>query len=290
MLYNFTVTNTGNFTDQVRFLASGASARADWPGTITRAVIDVDNSGTINAGDTDILTNGADVVSANILQNGTIHVLVEVTVSAAATGGQSIQVTLGDAATGGPFIRQPGGGYFGQRSTHGICFVRQWSARSARRHLGHGRQRRLLQLTLTAPAGPVTLGSDITYTWHPATSGSRRYRRNAQCARLRSTSSRRFRREPFLVRQHFLPVRSTPRPRLPLRHCRQPGRTWRRPLNTVTRIAFPVGATLAAGATSAPFNMVVTVNTGINASIPIDEIGDAFGKNTRSRHDHRSVG
>src|SRR2546428_2703855 len=27
VLYNFTVTNTGNFTDQVRFLASGASVR-----------------------------------------------------------------------------------------------------------------------------------------------------------------------------------------------------------------------------------------------------------------------
>jgi len=52
------------------------------------------------------------------------------------------------------------------------------------------------------------------------------------------------------------------------------------PLNTVTRIAFPVGATLAAGTTATAVNMIVTVNLGINASIPIDEIGDAFGKNT----------
>ena len=75
VLYNFTVTNTGNFTDQVRFLASGASVRVVGPGTVTRAVIDLDNSGTINAGDTDIKTNGADVLSANILQSGLIHVL-----------------------------------------------------------------------------------------------------------------------------------------------------------------------------------------------------------------------
>src|ERR1043166_4657580 len=68
VLYNFTVTNTGNFTDQVRFLASGASVQVNGPGTITRAVIDVDNSGTINAGDTDIKTNGADVISANVEQ------------------------------------------------------------------------------------------------------------------------------------------------------------------------------------------------------------------------------
>src|SRR6266568_6902586 len=77
VLYNFTVTNTGNFTDQVRFLASGASVRIVGPGSVTRAVIDVDNNGTINAGDTDVKTNGADVISANIAQSASIHVLVE---------------------------------------------------------------------------------------------------------------------------------------------------------------------------------------------------------------------
>src|SRR6202171_585518 len=39
VLYNFTVTNTGNFSDQVRFLASGASVRLVGPGSVTRAVI-----------------------------------------------------------------------------------------------------------------------------------------------------------------------------------------------------------------------------------------------------------
>src|SRR5437667_4229201 len=52
VLYNFTVINTGNFIDQVRFLASGASVRLVGPGTITRAVVDVDGSSTINTGDT----------------------------------------------------------------------------------------------------------------------------------------------------------------------------------------------------------------------------------------------
>src|ERR1700704_2968448 len=40
VIYNFTVTNTGNFTDQVRFLAG--SARVNAPHTVSRAVIDVD--------------------------------------------------------------------------------------------------------------------------------------------------------------------------------------------------------------------------------------------------------
>src|SRR6266516_7685845 len=48
VLYNFTVTNTGNFTDKVHFLTGSATLVG--PGTITRAVIDVDNSGTINGG------------------------------------------------------------------------------------------------------------------------------------------------------------------------------------------------------------------------------------------------
>src|SRR5712664_4683718 len=55
VLFNFTLTNTGNFSDQVHFLAGGASAQVVGPGTITREVIDLDNSGTINAGDTDLM-------------------------------------------------------------------------------------------------------------------------------------------------------------------------------------------------------------------------------------------
>ena len=103
VIYNFTVTNTGNFTDQVRFQAGSASVNS--PHTITRAVIDVDNSGTINVGDTDI-TSGA--LSANVAQNANIHVLVEVSVSGTAVTGSSVQVFLGDTATGGPnFDNQP---------------------------------------------------------------------------------------------------------------------------------------------------------------------------------------
>src|SRR5882672_9374093 len=62
VIYNFTVTNTGNFTDQVHFLASGASASlsASSLATITNVVIDKDNSGTINAGDTPLTAGAVD--------------------------------------------------------------------------------------------------------------------------------------------------------------------------------------------------------------------------------------
>src|SRR5687768_15469688 len=47
VLYTFRVTNTGNFTDQVRFLEDGMSIQLTGEGTLAAAVIDVDGSGTI---------------------------------------------------------------------------------------------------------------------------------------------------------------------------------------------------------------------------------------------------
>src|SRR5260370_13596183 len=76
VLFNFTVTNTGNFTDKVHFIPGSAHLAGTAAATLTPTFIDVDNSGTINAGDTDITNATAD--SANIAQNRLIHVLVEV--------------------------------------------------------------------------------------------------------------------------------------------------------------------------------------------------------------------
>ncbi|MCU1267075.1 MAG: hypothetical protein JWM21_3393 [Acidobacteria bacterium] len=280
VLYNFTVTNTGNFTDQVRFMASGASVRLNGPGTVSRAVIDVDNSSTINAGDTDIKTNGAAVVSANILQNGNIHVLVEVSVNAGATTGQTVQVVLGDAGGASPFDNQAA-----DSSTNEVRTVSASSVNGLREAKGDISATvvddALLKLSLTAPAGPVALGSDITYTWQLANTGAR----DVSGVTLNGLT------QVYIIAP--IPARTvlkagqvfpagtlyttTALTTAPL------SATWvsvAPPLNTVTRIAFPVGATLTAGASSAAINMIVTVNLGINASIPIDEIGDAFGKNT----------
>ena len=99
VLFNFVVTNTGNFSDQVRFLAGGASVSLTGPGVVTRAVIDLDNSGGINGGDPDIFGNVADVLSASTAQGLSFNVIVEVSVSGAATAGQTVQVFLGDTAS-----------------------------------------------------------------------------------------------------------------------------------------------------------------------------------------------
>src|SRR2546429_6403583 len=70
VIYNFTVTNTGNFSDQVHFLASGASASLSGssPATITNVVIDLNNDGAIDGGDT-LLTGVAAVCSSVLSQN-----------------------------------------------------------------------------------------------------------------------------------------------------------------------------------------------------------------------------
>ena len=284
VIYNFTLTNTGNFTDQVRFLASGASVRLVGPGTVTRAVIDVDNSGTINGGDTDIQTNGADVLSANIAQNATIHVLVEASVNAGATAGQTVQILLGDAATGGP-------SFDNQAANSSANEVRTVSAASVN-GLREARgditatvvNDTLLQLTLTAPAGPVNLGSDITYTWQVANTGVR----DATGVTLNG-STQVYIIAPIPARTVLKSGQSFPAGTLYTTSALTTAplsATWSStapaPLSNTTRIAFPVGATLTAGASSSAINMVVTVNTGIDASVPIDEIGDVFGKNSLS--------
>ncbi len=281
VLYNFTVTNTGNFTDQVRFLASGASVRLNGPGTVTRAVIDVDNSSTINAGDTDIKGNGAAVVSANILQNGNIHVLVEVSVNAGATTGQTVQVLLGDAATGGPSFDNQAA----DSSANEVRTVSASSVNGLREARGDISATvvddALLKLTLTAPAGPIALGSDITYTWQLANPGAR----DVTGVTLNGLTQV-YIIAPIPARTVLKSGQTFPAGTLYTTSALTTAplsATWvsvAPPLNTVTRIAFPVGATLVAGAPGSPLNMIVTVNTGINASIPIDEIGDAFGKNS----------
>ena len=283
VLYDFTVSNTGNFTDQVRFLASGASVSVVGPGTVTRAVIDVDNSGTINGGDTDIFTNGADVLSANIAQNGSIHVLVELTVNAGATAGQTVQALLGDASTGGP-------SFDNQAANSSANEVRTVSATSVN-GLREGRgdisvtvaNDALLQLTLTAPAGPVALGSDITYGWQVCNNGAR----DASGVTL-NASTQVYIIAPIPARTVLTSGQTFPVGTLYTTSALTTAplsATWSSsapvPLSNTTRLAFPVGATLAAGgACSASINMIVTINTGIDASVPIDEIGDAFGRNT----------
>lgn len=288
VLFNFTVTNTGNFSDQVHFLAGGASASLSGasPATITNVVIDVDNSGTINAGDTSL--TGAAVDSAFIAQNGSIHVLVQVSVNAGATAGQTVQVILGDAGGASPFDNQS----VAAPSTHEVRTVTAGSVNGLREAKGDISASvvndALLQLTLTsAPAGPVDLGTDITYTWTLTNTGSRPVssvtlngapavyiiapipQQNPGSRGVLKTG------QVFPAGTLYTTSPLTTAPLSAIWTSAAPS-----PLTLATRVAFPVGGSLAAGATSAAINMVVTVPLGIDASVQMDEIGDAFGTNS----------
>src|SRR5437016_12121549 len=156
VLFNFTVTNTGNFIDNIHFVPGSAHLSGTAAATITRTFIDLDNSGTINAGDTDITNATAD--SANIAQNGLIHVLVEVSIGGGASAGQTVQVLLGDTSAGGPsFDNQAPTGTGGEVRTVSAASVN--GQRAARGDISVSVVNdALLQLTLTsAPAGPVDL-------------------------------------------------------------------------------------------------------------------------------------
>ena len=278
VLFNFTVTNTGNFTDKVHFVAGSAHLAGTASATITRTFIDLDNSGTINAGDTDITNAAAD--SADILQNGSIHVLVEVSVAAGATAGQTVQVVLGDAGGVSPFDNQPSNGSVNEVRTVSVSSVNGLREAKGDITVTVDNDAKLLA-TLTAPAGPVALGGDINYSVNLQNPGGRA----VTGVTLTGGSG------PFVYIIVPIPVNTTVKTgqvfpagtlyttdaltTAPLSAnyvSAQP------PVANIRRIAFQVGASLATGATSSSFAYIVTVNTGINASNPIWEITDAFGK------------
>ncbi len=144
----------------------------------------------------------------------------------------------------------------------------------------------LVQLTLAAPVGPVDLGSDITYSWTACNTGAR----DASGVVL-SGAPQVYIIAPIPARTVLKSGQTFPAGTLyttsPLTSAPLSA-TWSStapsPLSNTTRIAFPLGSTLpappAAGACNSAINMIVTVNTGIDANIPIDEIGDVFGKNS----------
>ncbi len=173
VLYSFRVTNTGNFADQVRFLANGQSIQLSGSATLAAAVIDLNGNGVIEAGDTNILSNGADVLSASILQNGFVDVLVAVNVNGNASPSSTINVQLGDAATGSPtFDNQAANSSAREVRTVSTASVN--GLREARGDVSATVDTDAqLRLNLTAPAGPVTLGSNINYVWEVCNTGLR---------------------------------------------------------------------------------------------------------------------
>jgi hypothetical protein len=287
VIYPFTVTNTGNFSDQVRFLLGGQSVQLTGSATLSRAVIDVDDSGTINAGDLDILTNmSADVLSASIAQNDSFVVLVEVDMNANAAPASVVNVQLGDAPTvSGSNDNQPS-----DTSTHEVRTVSNASVNGLREARGDVSVTvdtdAQLQLSLTAPSGPVALGSNISYGWKVCSTGLRDVQSITLPNAPAGSNSGVFILAPIPVGTSLATGQTFPAGTLysvsaltvtPLNAVYTT--TAPSDLSTVRRVAFNVGGTLAVGACSATIPMQVTITT-TDASLNIFEIGDTFGTTT----------
>lgn len=292
VLYYFTVTNTGNFADQVRFLANGASVQSSGSGTISAAVIDVNNSNTIDGGDTNILTNSADVLSASINQNASITVIVSVAVSNTAAVGSFIGITLGDTTSGAPtFDNQPA-----DSSANEVRTVNATSVNGLREAKGSASARvdsdAALQLTLTAPAGPAsaatatTPGSTLDYSWGLCNTGQRPATSVTLTNAPAGSNSGVFIIAPIPVGTTLAAGQTFPAGTLystdaltvsPL----AANYTTAAPANlaNVRRMAFRVGASLADGSCSGVFLMQATIVT-LDATRDIYEIGDTFANPT----------
>jgi hypothetical protein len=290
VLFNFVVANTGNFSDQVLFLAGGASVYLSGtsPGTITRAVIDVDNSGGFNGGDVDILTNGADVTSAAIAQGSSINVLVEVSINGGATAGQTVQVFLGDASTGSPtFDNQPSDTSANEVRTVSVAPVNGVREARGDRSVTVANDA-ILQLSLSAPTGPVSLGSVIPYNWELCNIGSRPASSVTLVNAPVGSNSGVFIIAPIPAGTEFDATQSFPGgvgvlySTSPLTDNPITTAVWttvQPPLANIRRVAFNVGNTLAATACSPVIDLNVLITTS-DATNPISEQGDGYATNS----------
>jgi hypothetical protein len=117
-LLSFTVANTGNFAQSIVFPAAGAGVSVSGPVTVTRAVIDTNTNGSIDAADTDIRGNAAAITTASIAANAGFPVLVEIRANSNATTGTAVTINVGDTATNSPsFDDEPSNSSAGEVAT-----------------------------------------------------------------------------------------------------------------------------------------------------------------------------
>ena len=287
--FTFTVTNTSNFATQVRFPASGAAVVPSGPITVTQAVIDVNGNG-IDGGDIDILSNGSAVLYPSaapyLARNASFNVVVRASVNAGAASGSAVSVTLGDAS--GDNVASDGSAAEVRTSVPSSVTLTGSESEAVGSISTTVDNDAQLRLNLTAPAGPVALGSNVTYTWSLDNVGARAAASRTLTNAPAGSQTGVFVIAPVPARTTFSSV--TPPGGVTVLYSTSAlttdpvtGAVWTAvapPPGSVTRVAFNVGASLASGASVSNMQMVVTVNTGINASQPIYEIGDAFGRNS----------
>jgi hypothetical protein len=279
IIFPFIVTNTGNFSDQVRFLANGASLRLTGQGSITAAVIDVNNNNTIDAGDINILTNSSDLLY-NTTQNSSFGILVQASINSDAIVGSTVQVFLGDSQAGSPTFDTQ----VANNSANEVRTVSTTSANSLREGRGDisvtVANDALIRAVLSSPSGPIALGENITYTMQACNDGARTATFTTLGGNtgvyiiapvptgtvLSSTNS-------FPAGTLYTTSALTITPQAATWTTAPPSS-----LSSITRVAFNTGTSLSAGACTSNFTMIVNI-TIADATHPITEIIDVFATN-----------
>jgi hypothetical protein len=224
--------------------------------------------------------------SPYLARNASFNVVVRVSVNAGASAGDNISVQLGDAS--GDNVASDGSAAEVRTSVpSGVTLTGSESEAvgSISTSVQNDAQ---LRLNLSAPAGPVALGSNVTYTWSVDNVGARAISPRTLTNTPAGSQTGVFVIAPVPSRTTFSSI--TPPAGVTVLYSTSSlavdpvtSAIWTNvapPAGSVTRVAFNVGASLAPGASVSNMQMVVAVNTGINASLPLYEIGDAFGLNS----------
>ncbi len=276
---DFLVTNTGNFTDQVRFLASNASFQIPAGMTLTAAV--VDPAGT----PVNIFNQGSSVLYS-LNAGAAVTVRATLTISASATSGSTLKVLLGDQTTLTPTFDNDAA----NSSANEVNTVSTGAVNGSREARGDisvlVENDAQIRANLTAPAGPVALGSNITYTASVCNDGARPLT-PIDPDGAGPIPSRVYVIAPIPIGTVLTNVGSLPAgtyftisplgtaPLSATWTATAPGT-----LSTVTRIMIPVSSA-AIAVSSCSGNVTFDVNvTTTNANTPIYEIIDAFGTNS----------
>ena len=276
---DFVVTNTGNFNDQVRFLANGGSLQIPSGATATAAVI----LGTSNV---NILTNASDVLhSVNAGANFTVRVTLSISASAAA--GSNLKVFLGDQTTLTPTFDNDAA----NSSASEVNTVSTGAVNGSREARGDRtvtvENDAQLRVNLTAPAGPISLGSNINYSTSVCNDGARNLDPIDPDGAAGPIPAAIYVVAPIPAGTELASALATPAGVFYTTTALSTApfaATWTSTaptnLSTVTRILIPVStASLTPGTCSAGFGFAVTVTTN-NANTPISSIVDGFGENS----------
>jgi hypothetical protein len=283
--FPFTLTNSSNNAAKIHFLASGASIQTTL-GTVTAAFVDYNGNGIFNAGtDLDIFGNGSAVDTSSIAKDGTVNVVVIVTVSSSATSAQTVTVQLGDAGGSSPYDEQisDSSAHEVRTNSTGISPAPVNEESEARGTLNAtvDADASLRVMLSASSAGPLGYSADIIYTTNLENMGSR----------AASTVSLSGNAGVYIIVT------------IPANTKLKAGQTWpagtlftadalttanlsasysstQPTASTVTRVAFKVGSSLAATTTSGNFIYEVTIDAGPFDTTPgIRAYADAYATN-----------